>query len=182
MTKQKVKIGLAIASLCIISLYVIYTFLKPQVNYADLSPYALLDALDVQLAVQQSLRENAPQQLDKQIKQIVSVAKKMPLPPADIRFLRSDDAKDYLVFHGKRALFDELVSEQFKTLGTISELKQRFPEAKDKFKKADEILSQRDVLFEQIVTGFIDQGFTHQQAQAQARAEWYNRFKLDVVK
>ena len=59
MTKQNVKIGLAIASLCIISFYVIYTVLKPQVNYADLSPYVLLDASDVQLATQQSLRRNS---------------------------------------------------------------------------------------------------------------------------
>lgn len=173
--------GLIVVSLAVIGFYY-FSSTPPKQDYADLSPYALLDASDVRQTVKQALKNNDTAALDNQIEKIVVVARQMPLHPDDIAFLKGQEARAYLRFHASRALFDDAVIERFISLQPISDLKLDYPEAEDRFARADSIIAKRDALFKQIRDSLLDDGMTPNEANHTARALWRDRFDTQSVK
>ena len=175
MTKRRLIYGLAFTGLVIFALLALFPFAK-KTEYANLSHFDLLNAVDVQRTAKQSVLTENPELINQQIEEIVRVAKAMPLHPDSIRFLRGPKATDYLLFQAKRALFDDELEQRFKSLSDIDDLKQKYPEAKDKFERADSMINERDSMLLEIENTLVEQGIERASAHAKAVQLWKEKF------
>lgn len=149
---------------------------KYEPAYAALSHFDLLDASDVMTVAKHSIIDDDTERLHSKLDEVISVAKAMPLKPQSIDFLQSPQAKDYIVFQAKRAIFDDLLEAYFKNLQDIEALKRRFPEAQDKFAQADRMISQRDALLKQISEELEQAGMDAETSTKRATQLWKDRF------
>ena len=182
MQKNVLFSGLALAGLVVC--YFLYSnFFTPQSNtYPAVSPYQLLDADDVQATIKQAVENNDIEMFNREKARIVEFAQAMDLAPESIEFIQSSEADAYLRFHAKRALFDEALINAFLNLETLAEAKQNYPEASNLFEKADNVISQRDKLFNEIVATLQAEGLSEDEAQTAARQLWRERFDRQSVK
>lgn len=147
-----------------------------ELEYVELSHFDLLDASDVINTAKQSVINKDMSALDTKMKEVVNVAKEMPLKPESIDFLKSEQAKNYVVFQANRSIFDDLFEQYFKQLKDIDVLKKRYPEAKDKFVYADQIIAQRDAMLKQITTTLVNSGIDAETSKKRAAEMWKEKF------
>lgn len=169
-------VGLALASLVVAG--VVWHFQQPPPEQPfGISKYELLEASDVADVALEAIRDGQTSKLNVVQQRVVDVAKEMGMTTADVDFLNSEQAIDYLVFNAKRALFDQELERAFANLNSIEDIKQRYPEAQDRFSHADAIIAKRDQLFTLIVQSLVQQGIAENVAKQQAKQLWIERFK-----
>lgn len=145
---------------------------QPSVSRSD-----LLHASDVVAAAKAAVQQRQPELLAAAMDKVVTVAEQIGLPDADLAYLRSHQARDYVVFHAKRTVFDEAVIARYEALLPIDDLKAKYPEAEDRFADADKMILQRDVLFSALINTLKNEGMSPQQAEQQARALWREKMQ-----
>ncbi|MFC3095863.1 hypothetical protein DRW07_06865 [Alteromonas sediminis] len=167
--------GLAFVSLVVVLLL----FLAPKAPtpaHTSISKFDLLHATDVMSIAITGVEQQNNDMIKDKLNDVVRVAEEMGLASDDLDYLASDQALNYLRFHAKRRLFDEAVVNSYRNLTSISPHKARYPEAKDRFAKADEIIAQRNRLFSELVATLKSEGMDQQQAEQGAKALWLERF------
>lgn len=104
------------------------------------------------------------------------VAKAAGLTQADIDYIQSAYVKNYLVFSAKRSLFNDAVEQAYYTLGDITQIKQRYPEASDLFSQADQLIRERDNLIHNIAKELANGNPVTDKIIQQAKSQFMSRF------
>ena len=94
------------------------------------------------------------------------------LAAADLDYLRSRAAKDYVVFNAKRQLFNEEFETHYYALESIDSLKAKYPEAQDLFARADALLEKRDAIIQQIAVTIAGNDAPSDAVLKEAREQW----------
>jgi len=175
--KKVIIAGLIVISLAF--LVIVYLPSAPSENAEPtVSKFDLLHTLDVMDAAVKSVEQQDPDIIKTKIEHVVKVADEIGLAKDDIAYLESEQALDYLRFHAKRKLFDAAVVKSYRNLTSIVPYKELYPEANDRFSKADAIIEQRNQLFEELVNTLKAEGMEQTQAEQRAKALWLERFAL----
>lgn len=135
----------------------------------------ILHATDLQSGIKQAVKQSNSDKIDEWVSQALVVAEEAKLPTADITYLQSDAARDYLVFNAKRQLFNDAFEEQYYTLGGIDELKVKYPEAQDLFERAQTLLDKREQIIYQIAMTVSGNQTPTQQDVQNAQEIWVDK-------
>ncbi|MEW9798621.1 hypothetical protein [Alteromonas sp. CYL-A6] len=137
----------------------------------------ILNATDLEAGIKQGVRDNDDTTIDAWLKKAQDVAREAELSEQDQAWLASQQARDYVIFNAKRALFNEAFEARFVGLEGIEDLKAAYPEAKNLFAKADSLLKKRDKIIYSIATTLANGEAPTADEIEQAKAVWRERYK-----
>ncbi|WP_158770420.1 hypothetical protein [Paraglaciecola sp. L1A13] len=140
----------------------------------------ILDASDLLDGVKQALAQDDEDMIDEWLSKAVDVAKSAKLPKQDISYLQSDMAKDYVIFHAKRSLFNDAVEQAYYALTSIDDIKTQYPEAQDLFANADKLIAERNNILEQIASELANGEQLTDNHRDTARQQWIQRFNAQA--
>ncbi|WP_051275234.1 hypothetical protein [Aestuariibacter salexigens] len=132
----------------------------------------ILSASDLELAARQTAESNQPQALSDALALAAQVATEAGLSQRDIDYLKSGQAKEYLLFKARRQLFFEQFEAHYYALMPIEELKKVYPEAQDLFERAEQLIAQRDQQILQIAEEMADNETQTESYLQLARQQW----------
>lgn len=147
----------------------------PVINTND-----LLTASDVQQGVINAIEHNNLASIDEWVEKMVEVARVAKLPADDIAYLRSNAAREYLIFNAKRALFNRAFEARFYALEDISDLEQRYPEAADLFSKAELLVAKRDSIIQSIAITLAGEQTPGEAHIEHAKRLWRERYQHNL--
>ena len=127
----------------------------------------ILDASDLLDGVKQALAQDDEDMIDEWLSKAVDVAKSAKLPKQDISYLQSDMAKDYVIFHAKRSLFNDAVEQAYYALTSIDDIKTQYPE-------------ERNNILEQIASELANGEQLTDNHRDTARQQWIQRFNAQA--
>lgn len=144
----------------------------PVINVMD-----ILKASDLRAGVKQAVKQNDDKTIELWLQKGQEVGREAGLSDENIEYLGSEKARRYVEYNAKRDLFNEEFEQRYANLKGIADLKQRYPEANTLYEKAQELITKRDSLIEQIA-GTLAEGATVTKAHRQAAQEiWQKRHK-----
>ena len=137
----------------------------------------ILHASDLVSGMATAVKNNDQAAIEQWQQKAVEVAKAAELTDSDITFISSEKGRDYLVFHAKRALFNEAFEQHYYQLKGIDALKTKYPEARDLFAEADRLIAARDAIIMDIAQELSDTETPDEANIKQAKALWQERFR-----
>lgn len=135
----------------------------------------ILHARDLQAGVKQAVKANDSEAINGWLEQALSVAKAASLSQHDIDYLSSSQAYDYLVFNAKRQLFNDAFEARYYALEDISDLQTQYPEAKDLYERAEQLIEKRDAIIFQIATALSNNDAPTEIELEEAKKQWLLR-------
>lgn len=87
-------------------------------------------------------------------------------------YLKSETAKDYVVFNAKRQLYNEAFEARYYSLEEVESLKQQYPEAKDLFPRTDALIEKRDAIIEQMAKTLSGSNTVDDVSLNKAKQQW----------
>jgi hypothetical protein len=153
----------------------------PEYDEAELASMAfrqqILHASDLVAGMATAVKNDDQAAIEQWQQKTVEVAKAAELTDSDITFISSDKGREYLVFHAKRALFNEAFEQHYYQLKGIDALKNKYPEARDLFAEADRLIAARDAIIMDIARELSDTETPGEADIKQAKAMWQERFR-----
>lgn len=153
----------------------------PEYDEAELASMAfrqqILHASDLVTGMATAVKNDDQMAIEQWQQKAVEVAKAAELTDSDITFISSDKGREYLVFHAKRALFNEAFEQHYYQLKGIDALKSKYPEARDLFAEADRLITARDAIIMDIAGELSDTETLGEADIKQAKALWQERFR-----
>ena len=153
----------------------------PEYDEAELASMAfrqqILHASDLVAGMATALKNDDQAAIEQWQQKAVEVAKAAELTDSDITFISSEKGREYLVFHAKRALFNEAFEQHYYQLKGIDALKTKYPEARDLFAEADRLIAARDAIIMDIARELSDTETPGEADIKQAKAMWQERFR-----
>ena len=137
----------------------------------------ILHASDLVSSMATAVKNNDQAAIEQWQQKAVEVAKAAELTDSDITFISSEKGRDYLVFHAKRALFNEAFEQHYYELKGIAALKTKYPEARDLFAEADRLIAARDAIILDVARELSDTETPDEADIKQAKALWQERFR-----
>ena len=137
----------------------------------------ILHASDLVAGMATAVKNNDEAAIEQWQQKAVEVAKAAELTDSDITFISSEKGRDYLVFHAKRALFNEAFEQHYYELKGIAALKTKYPEARDLFAEADRLIAARDAIILDVARELSDTETPDEADIKQAKALWQERFR-----
>ena len=137
----------------------------------------ILHASDPVSGMATAVKNNDQAAIEQWQQKAVEVAKAAELTDSDITFISSEKGRDYLVFHAKRALFNEAFEQHYYELKGIAALKTKYPEARDLFAEAGRLIAARDAIIMDIAGELSDTETPDEADIKQAKALWQERFR-----
>ncbi len=137
----------------------------------------ILHASDLVAGMATAVKNNDQAAIEQWQQKAVEVAKAAELTDSDITFISSEKGRDYLVFHAKRALFNEAFEQHYYELKGIAALKTKYPEARDLFAEADRLIAARDAIILDVARELSDTETPDEADIKQAKALWQERFR-----
>ena len=147
----------------------------PAINTND-----LLTATDVQQGIIDAIEQNRPSLIDEWVEKMVEVARVAKLPPDDIAYLRSNAAREYLIFNAKRELFNRAFEARYFALEDISDLELLYPEAGDLFSKAELLVAKRDSIIQSIAITLAGEQTPSEAHIEHAKRLWRERYQHNL--
>ena len=144
-------------------LYVVIDwFTQPRQLESSVSPSGvtmtqLLSVPEVTEKALFSVVEDNPKILLEVQAELVETAEKLGFSDSQLSFLASGPLLDYLRYHAKREMFNAAVHHAYINLENIDDIKAQYPEAKDLFKEAEQLIIRRNQLIEQIALSLANQ-------------------------
>ena len=137
----------------------------------------ILHASDLVSGMATAVKNNDQAAIEQWQQKAVEVAKAAEVTDSDITFISSEKGREYLVFHAKRALFNEAFEQHYYQLKGIDALKTKYPEARDLFAEADRLIAARDAIIMDIAQELSDTETPDEANIKQAKALWQERFR-----
>ena len=141
-----------------------------------ISRQQILHATDLVAGVKQAVANNDDAGVEAWLTKARELAKVAGLEQQDMAFLQSAAAKNYVVFHAKRSLFNDAFEQAYYAIEDIEPIKTDYPEAQDLFDKADQLVRQRNKLIEQIAQELAQGKAVNDEYLKQAQRQWQQRF------
>ena len=132
----------------------------------------ILHASDLQEGVKQAVKNENAEGVDSWMEQAREVGQAANLSSEDMDYLRSDTAKDYVIFNAKRQLYNEAFEARYYALEDVEQLKAQYPEAKDLFPRTDALIEKRDAIIQQIAVAISGSEQPDEAALKGARKQW----------
>ena len=136
----------------------------------------ILHASDLQAGIKEAVSQNDQQAITDWLDKARNVGEQAALSRSDMAYLTSDQAREYVVFNAKRALFNEKFEVRYQTLRGIDDLKQAYPEAQDLFARAETLLQKRDDIIERIAQTLAGGNTPNEEHIREAQAMWKSRY------
>lgn len=176
------KAGIILASLvCLVGGYLVYlSYVSSHHEEEAVVPFTVMDILhatDLENGIKEAVRQDNDQAINDWLEKAKDVAEQAGLPDSDMEYLRSSQAKKYVIFNAKRQLFNEEFEQAYYALKSIDAIKQRYPEAKDLFERAETLLTKRDQIIEQIALTLSNGQAPDEEALSAAKALWQQRYQ-----
>jgi hypothetical protein len=146
------------------------------VNAPVISRQQILHATDLVAGVKQAVAKDDNAVIDNWLTKAIELAKTAQLPPEDIAYLQSSAAKNYVVFHAKRSLFNDAFEQAYYAIEDIEPIKVDYPEAQDLFAKADQLVMDRNSIIQQIAAELATGNAVDDEHLSQAKVLWQQRF------
>lgn len=140
----------------------------------------LLSAADVKAGVIEAIAQDKPELIDRWVQRMLDVAVVAQLPSDDIDYLQSAAAREYLIFNAKRELFNREFEQRFYQLKDISGLEEQYPEAKDLFAKAQQLVIKRDSIIVSLATTLAAGQEPSDEHFNRARIMWRERYQQNT--
>lgn len=157
----------------------------PQYDEAELVSMAfrqqILHASDLVAGMASAVKNGDEAAIEQWQNKAVEVAEAAELTDSDIAFIRSDKGREYLIFHAKRALFNQAFEQHYYQLKGIDELKAQYPEAQDLFADADRLIVSRDAIILDIASELSETTPPDNAAIKQAKTLWQERFSQSAM-
>ena len=141
-----------------------------------ISRQQILHATDLVAGVKKAVATHDDAAIDQWLGKALELAKVAGLAQQDIAYLQSPAAKNYVVFHAKRSLFNDAFEQAYYAIEDIEPLKTDYPEAQDLFDKADQLVRQRNKLIEQIAQELAQGKAVNDEYLKEAQRQWQQRF------
>ncbi|WDT87703.1 hypothetical protein [Alteromonas sp. 009811495] len=132
----------------------------------------ILHASDLQAGVKTAVKEKNTQAIEQWLEQAVNVGEAANLSKQDLDYLKSETAKDYVVFNAKRQLYNEAFEARYYSLEEVESLKQQYPEAKDLFPRTDALIEKRDAIIEQMAKTLSGSNTVDDLSLNKAKQQW----------
>ncbi len=136
-----------------------------------------LHATDLQAGIKSAVSENDNQAIDDWLEKARNVGEQAALSNSDMAYLASGQAREYVIFNAKRALFNEKFETRYLNLRGIDDLKQAYPEAKDLFPRAETLLQKRNDIIERIAQTLAGGEAPDEDHIREAQALWKARYR-----
>lgn len=137
----------------------------------------ILHATDLQAGIKRAVSENDNQAIDDWLDKARNVGEQAALSKSDMAYLSSGQAREYVIFNAKRALFNEKFETRYLNLRGIDDLKQAYPEAKDLFPRAETLLQKRNDIIERIAQTLAGGDAPDEEHIREAQAMWKARYR-----
>ncbi|WP_218309519.1 hypothetical protein [Alteromonas antoniana] len=137
----------------------------------------ILHATDLQAGIKRAVSENDNQAIDDWLDKARNVGEQAALSKSDMAYLSSGQAREYVIFNAKRALFNEKFETRYLNLRGIDDLKQAYPEAKDLFPRAETLLQKRNDIIERIAQTLAGGDVPDEEHIREAQAMWKARYR-----
>ena len=137
----------------------------------------ILHATDLQAGIKRAVSENDNQAIDDWLDKARNVGEQAALSKSDMAYLSSGQAREYVIFNAKRALFNEKFETRYLNLRGIDDLKQAYPEAKDLFPRAETLLQKRNDIIERIAQTLAGGDVPDEDHIREAQAMWKARYR-----
>lgn len=137
----------------------------------------ILHATDLQAGIKSAVSENDNQAIDDWLEKARNVGEQAALSNSDMAYLASGQAREYVIFNAKRALFNEKFETRYLNLRGIDDLKQAYPEAKDLFPRAETLLQKRNDIIERIAQTLAGGEAPDEDHIREAQALWKARYR-----
>ncbi len=176
---KKIIVVVAIIAVVILGRFVLLSQTAsrtPQKPVPVISVMDILHASDLAQGIKQAVENNDDAAINQWLAKAVDVAKAAELGQDDIDYLQSRQAKEYVKFTARRALFNDAFEQRFYALEGIDDLKETYPEARDLFGNADNLIKKRDAIIESIAVTLAGGGEPTEQDRQQAREMWQQRY------
>lgn len=122
--------------------------------------------------IQQAVRENDEALMADLQDKAIEIAQVAGFNDSQMKLLEGEQGKNYLSFNAKRQLFMQAFSLAYKQLDDIEPLKKRYPEARDLFAKADELIAKREADLIAAAKELAGSESDYQGYLEQAREQW----------
>lgn len=132
----------------------------------------ILHASDLQAGVKTAVKDKNTQAIEQWLEQAVNVGEAANLSQQDLDYLKSETAKDYVVFNAKRQLYNEAFEARYYSLEEVESLKQQYPEAKDLFPRTDALIEKRDAIIEQMAKTLSGSNTVDDVSLYKAKQQW----------
>ncbi|MFT4940453.1 MAG: hypothetical protein ACI88A_003508 [Paraglaciecola sp.] len=136
----------------------------------------ILHASDLIGGVKLAVAQNDTDAVDDWLEKAIDLAIIAKLSEEDLEYLQSDRARKYVVFHAKRRLFSDAVEEAYYALYDIESIKAQYPEALNLFADADQLISDRNKLIQQIAAELANGEQVNDRILLEAQQHWKQRF------
>jgi hypothetical protein len=136
----------------------------------------ILHATDLVSGVKLAITQNDPNAIDEWLDKAIDLGEAANLSKEDMVELRSERAKNYVVFHAKRQLFNDAVEQAYFGLMDIEPIKAQYPEALSLFADADKLISERNRLIKQIATELANGQQVNDKILMEAQQHWRQRY------
>lgn len=141
-----------------------------------ISRQQILHATDLVAGVKKAVAQNNDAEIDKWLNKAIELAKTAELAQQDISYLQSEAAKNYVIFHAKRSLFNDKFEQAYYAIEDIEPLKTDYPQAQDLFDKADKLIMTRNQLIQQLAAELSKGQVVTDQHLQEAKKRWQQRF------
>ena len=141
-----------------------------------ISRQQILHATDLAEGVKQAVAQNNDAEINKWLDKAIELAQIAQLDQQDIEYLQSSAAKNYVVFHAKRSLFNDEFERAYYAIEDIEPLKLKYPEAQDLFAKADKLVMSRNHVIQQLAAELSDGRTVNDADLLKAKQQWQQRF------
>lgn len=131
--------------------------LESSISPSGVSMTQLLSVPEVTEKALFSVVEDNPEILLEVQTELVATAEKLGFSDSQLSFLASEPLLDYLRYHAKREMFNAAVNQAYINLERIDDIKAQYPEARDLFKDAEQLIIRRNQLIEQIALSLANQ-------------------------
>ncbi|WP_414830603.1 hypothetical protein [Alteromonas sp. H39] len=136
----------------------------------------ILHASDLQEGIKDAVSENDQQAINDWLDKARHVGEQAALSDSDTAYLASEQAREYVIFNAKRALFNEKFETRYLNLRGIDDLKQAYPEARDLFPRAETLLQKRDDIIERIAQTLAGTEAPDEEHIREAQTMWKARY------
>lgn len=158
--------------------WVTYRYWPPATSDAPpstISVYDILNADDFVDAAIVSLSSRDASALDEVFERALSVAREAGLDDAELAYLQSEQASEYVLFRAKRESYWRTVEQYYRELLPLAPLQQMYPEAQDLFAKADELERSRAKMLLDIASALASPEAPSQVHHEEAKRLWRER-------
>ncbi|MCU7553892.1 hypothetical protein OCL06_04700 [Alteromonas sp. ASW11-19] len=136
----------------------------------------ILHASDLTDGIKTAVKQNDEAAITDWMAQARAVGEQAALSESDMQYLNSRQAREYVVFNARRALFNDAFEQRFLNLQDMGELKSQYPEARDLFPQAEALLDKRDDIIMRIAQTLAGGEPPTEQHIKDAQQRWRERY------